>query len=536
MPAPALLDPACYPHPVESVRVIETHISWVFLTGRYAYKIKKPVALGFLDFSTLASRRRYCEEELRLNRRFAPDLYLEMVEVRDDAGVLRVDQSGGALVDYAVKMRQFPQEALGSRLLAEGHLGAPAITALAAVVARLHGCAPADAGAHGTPEMAQRNALQNFEQIGALLASKRNRRALAKLEAWTRTCYASLHDTLAQRHAGGMVREVHGDLHLGNIVLIDGLLTPFDCIEFNEDLRWNDVMSEVAFLVMDLTDRGAPELAHVFLDAYLADTGDYAGLAVLRYFMVYRALVRAKVHLMRAGQTGEDTAERERLTGEFRNYVRLAVSFTRPDPPVLLVMHGMSGCGKSTLARALLQVLGAVRVRSDVERKRLAGLRAGEASRSPLGGGLYTGDATEATYDRLAALVRIILEAGYPAIADATFLEHARRERMQALARTLGVRSAVIDVEAPDAVLRQRILARAVAARDPSEATLEVLDRQLAAREALTPRERATAVLLNGQNALGTADCERIAHKLYPRTRWAALRRRCLRVCGNAAA
>ena len=435
---PDLSKPACYPHPVAAVEVIETHISRVFLTGDYAYKLKKPVELGFLDFRTLEARRAACEDELRLNRRLAPQLYLDVVDIRGTAEAAHVGGEG-PLLDYAVRMRQFAQEQLGSRVLARGDLTADLVAGLARLLARFHAEAPSNAGACGTPEAVYSNAMQNFEQIGGMLTRADDKHALDRLRTWTARQYEGTRPLLARRHAAGRVREVHGDLHLGNIVLLDATLTPFDCIEFNAALRWNDVMSEIAFLVMDFIDRGAAPLAFLFLDAYLAETGDYEGLGVLRFFLVYRALVRAKVHLMRAAQTRADRAERSRLADQYRKYVRLAASFTRTARPGMLLMHGLTACGKSTVARELLQTLHAIRIRSDVERKRLAGLRPHESSGSVVGGGLYSADRNAATYERLAMLAHAILDAGYTVIVDATFLKRSDRARFAQVATSMVV-------------------------------------------------------------------------------------------------
>jgi len=514
---PDLSRPGCYPHPAKAVKVIETHISRVFLTGDYAYKVKKPVDLGFLDFTTLEARRRSCEDELRLNRRLAPQLYLDVVEIRGTPDAPHVGGEG-PLLDYAVRMQQFSQERLASRVLARGELTADLIVGLARLLARFHADAPADAGRRGTPAAVRASVMQNFEQIGAMLTRADDERALTRLRTWTDNEHERVRQLLARRHDEGRVREVHGDLHLGNIVLLDGVLTPFDCIEFNAGLRWNDVMSEVAFLVMDLADRGADALAYLFLDAYLAETGDYEGVGVLRYYMVYRALVRAKVHLMRATQT-RDVGERRRLSGEYRKYVRLATSFTRSAKPGMILMHGLTACGKSTMARELLQIFRSIRLRSDIERKRLAGLRAEETSDSPVGGGLYSADRSAATYERLAALAGTILQAGYTVIVDAAFLRRSQRSPFEALAESLGVPWIVLEIDVPEAVLRARVTARAAAGGDPSEATLEVLAAQRLTREPLTARERLHAVAIDGRNALTAADSARIARKLFSRTR-----------------
>ena len=478
----------------------------MLLAGEYAYKIKKPVALGFLDFSTLRLRRFYCEEELRLNRRTAPRLYLEVVPVAGSETAPRLGGPGEA-IEYAVQMRRFPQEALLSRMAQDGTLTAGHIDALARATAAFHAqAARADAGRpFGTAAEVLAPALQNFDQIEALIGGGEEMSELERLRAWTREEHARLGKTFDARKAGGFVRECHGDLHLGNVALIDGQPTPFDGIEFNEALRWIDVMSDVAFMVMDLTDRRLPRLAHRFLNAYLEETGDYAGLAVLRFYLVYRALVRAKVACIRVHQRGVPADELRRGECEHLEYLRLARSLAGESRRALVLMHGLSGSGKTTVAQYLVEALGALRVRSDVERKRLVGLDAQARSGSALGAGLYAADLTARTYARLAELARAIIEAGYPAVVDATFLLRAQRGSFAALVRALGVPYAIADCEAPEAVLRERVEARERNARDASEAGVAVLEHQLASREPLTGDELRARVVFDAGSAPDTA-------------------------------
>ncbi|MCC7487389.1 MAG: AAA family ATPase [Burkholderiales bacterium] len=492
-----LLDPACYPHPVSGVRVVETHISWVLLTGNYAYKIKKPVNLGFVDFTSPEMRRYYCEAELRLNRRLAPDLYLEVVEIRGDERSARIG-GAGPVIEHAVRMREFPQSDLASRALARGAFGAAEIDCLASAIARFHARAPAAAGGDrlGSPETVLAAAMQNFTQIGARALGPGPRRALDALRGWTERECAALRETLAARKRAGFVRECHGDLHLGNIALIDGKPVPFDCIEFNDELRWIDVMSEVAFLFMDLEDRGRGDLAWRFLNRYLEASGDYEGLRALPFYAAYRALVRAKVHLLRARQPRIAAAERARLTAAFEGYVALARRLAQPARPAIAITHGLSGCGKTTATQTLTDVLGAVRVRSDLERKRLHGLAPLAASGSAPGAGIYTREANAATYRRLGELAQHALAAGYPVVVDATFLLRTEREAFRALAEKFDAPYVILDFHAPLEVLRARVAARRVRANDASEADLAVLDRQVAAREPLTPSEMEAAVTL----------------------------------------
>ncbi|HUJ85545.1 MAG TPA: AAA family ATPase [Burkholderiales bacterium] len=490
-----LRDPARYPHPVERVELIETHISWVLLAGDFAYKLKKPVELGFLDFRSLEARRFYCEEELRLNRRTAPRLYLDLVAITGSEADPRLGGEG-EVIDYAVKMRRFPQDALLSRMAQAGTLGAAHIDALARGIAAFHSrVARADAaGPFGSAAEVLAPAAQNFDQIEGLLGAGADLPELERLRRWTLQEHARLSASFEARKADGFVRECHGDLHLGNVALIDGEPVPFDGIEFNEALRWIDVMNEVAFLVMDLFDRRLPRLAWRFLNAYLEATGDYAGLPLLRFYLVYRALVRAKVACIRDHQPGLDARTHRRAGGEYLEYLRLAQALAARPARGLIVMHGVAGSGKTTVAQELLEACGAVRLRSDAERKRLQGLEAGARTGSALGGGIYSPQLTAQTYARLAALSGQVLEAGYAVIVDATFLARAQRAKFADLARKVGVPFAIALCEAPAGVLRERVATRRREARDASEADLAVLARQLESREPLTPTEQADAV------------------------------------------
>ncbi len=494
----ALRDPARYPHPVKRIDVLETHISWVILTGPYAYKFKKPVNLGFLDFSTLEARRRYCEEELRLNRRLAPSLYEAAVKITGsvDNPVIGGD---GAAIEYAVKMREFPQSALASRRLADGALTSAQIDALAAHIAAFHAHTGVAARGcpYGTPEAVITSARENFAQLGPLLPDATDQTRIAELRAWTEQEYNAHWTLFGARQVEGCVRECHGDLHLGNIVMLDGKLTPFDCIEFNPALRWIDVMSEVAFLVMDLMDRDRADFAYRFLNTYLEAAGGYAGLDALRFYLVYRAMVRAKVHGLRAAQDGIAVAERARLIDASRGYIDLAQRCAHSAHAAIILMHGVSGSGKSVIAQALAAQNGAIRLRSDIVRKRLSGLDPLAHSGSTLASGIYTADLTLATYNQLLDLARTATNAGYAAVVDATFLKRWQRDLFRCWAHARSIRFIIVDVTAPEAALRARIAARFIAGGDASEADPVVLTHQLVQSEALTDEESSAVLRIN---------------------------------------
>jgi len=535
-----LLQPDAYPHPVDGVRLIETHISWVLIAGDFAYKLKKPLDLGFLDFSTLEKRRHFCEEEIRLNRRLAPTLYLAVVAVTGSPAAPRIGGDGPVL-EWAVRMRAFPPEATLDRA---SQLTAAQIDAIADAVARFHQSLPSAAAdtAYGEPEAVLQPARENFRQIRELLPSpagggegaegrhaaevseantltptryprgheSRQESAhcldlLDTLESWSEAEGKRLAARFAQRKQSGCIRECHGDLHLGNIAWVDDAPLIFDCIEFNPGLRWIDVLSELAFLFMDLRQRERPDLAWRLLNRYLEHTGDYAGLAVFRFYLVYRALVRAKVSAIRALQAQAGTDELER-------YLALAGCLSRPGRPRLWLTHGVTGSGKTWLAQQLLEQRGAVRLRSDVERKRLFGLAALEDSRR-IPGGIYTEPAGSRTYQRLHELARQLLLAGFEVIVDATFLKQAQRAPFLQLAEQLQLPVHILALQADPAQLRQRVAARLARADDASEADLTVLAAQLRQIEPFTDAESRQVRLFRAEDS---ADWAQRLRELVP--------------------
>ena len=488
-----LVDALCargyFPH---KYRVEETHISWVLLTGQHAYKIKKSLDLGFLDFSTLEARHFYCTEELRLNRRLAPDLYLDVVAIggSPEQPVL----GGEPAIEYAVHMRRFPRSAMMDRLLADDQITTVHIDKLAATIAKFHAALPPAAtdSPFGSAAAIQEAVLENFAQIAPSLGTPTDLALLEQVRRASTLEFAACEPLFRQRKTSGCVRECHGDLHLGNIVLLDDAPVPFDGIEFSATLRWIDVISEIAFTVMDLLQRGQPQLAWRFLNAYLESNGDYAGAGVLRFYLAYRAMVRAKVAAIRANQ--EDPAQAPHELAACRSYLDLAHDCLARRRPALIITHGLPGCGKSTFAQIALERLGAIRVRSDVERKRLFGLDALANSRSQTGGGIYSEEATRRTYERLHELARGLLAAGFPVIVDAAFLRHAERESFRMLAREMGAPFVIASLQADEAVLAERLAQRLSRADDASEANASVLRTLQAAQEPLQDEELAAAV------------------------------------------
>jgi len=468
---------------------IRTHISSVILSGDRAYKIKKPVDFGFLDFTSLERRRFFCKEEVRLNGRLAPQIYLGVAAIRGSVEAPVLDGEGDA-VDFAVCMRRFPQEALMSRLAASGRLAPDAMDAVAACVAGFHAAAaraPADRE-FSTAAAAVFPVLENFEQLGPLVTDSALREQLDRLEQWSRGECARLEELLAERGARGYVRECHGDMHLGNMALIGGDVVIFDGIEFNERMRWTDVLGDVGFLAMDLEERGLTTHAHRFLNLYFEGSGDYAALPLLDFYRVYRAMVRAKVNALRLGQS-LTPMERGPVLEAYGRYADLAEGYTRAARPFLCITHGLSGSGKTTVAGAVVDAYGALRLRSDIERKRLHGLAPMERSDSALGAGLYDAEASRKTYERLVELAEVALRAGYPVVVDAAFLMAGQRELFRSLAVRLSVSFVILDIHVPLPTLKRRLARRQARRADASEAGLDVLERQLLTRDALSADE-----------------------------------------------
>ena len=495
----ALMQADIYDPPVEKCILLETHISWVILAGPYAYKIKKSLDLGFLDFSTLDKRRFYCREELRLNKRLAPAIYLSVVPIVGTIEHPRWADEGvgeGIAIEYAVKMMAFPQQAQLDRVLALGALQPCHIDLLAGHIARFHQQIDiADRGSmYGEPELIRQPVSENFKQIREHVKNSASLRSLAELERWSLAAFQALQSIFVHRKSSGFVRECHGDMHLRNIAWVDDAPLVFDCIEFSPSLRWIDVMSDVAFLVMDLQDRKQPEFAHRFLSSYLQHTGDYAGMYVLRFYQVYRALVRAKIDAIRAHQPGITKKEQTEAENDFGGYLRLALTYVRPVVPRLIITRGMSGAGKSTVSQALLEHLGAVRIRSDVERKRLFGLKPDDERVSPVGKGIYTSEATRKTYGKLEELADLIIDAGYSVIVDAVFFNYEERRQFRKLAEIKKVPFIILECVADAETLRQRIIQRK---NDVSDANLQVLAMQQAKWQPLGKDEHCYGVTVD---------------------------------------
>jgi len=506
--ATALSRTQAYPHASEAVEVVETHISWVFLTGSLAYKVKKPLNLGFLDFSTLEKRRHYCNEEIRLNRRLCPEIYLSVVPVVRRGESLLVDVPG-EIIDYAVKMVQFDRKMELDRMLSQQLLRDEHIDCLATLIARFHSSltpVPAES-CFGQPDNLLKPMLHNFTTLESIICDAHELNQIALLQEYSMREHRRLYPLLLKRKSEGFIRQCHGDLHTGNMVLWKNRLIIFDCIEFNEALSTIDVISDLAFLFMDLEHGGESGLAWRLLNNYLAETGDFEALPLIRFYALYRAMVRAKVTAIRFSQS--EGREAEWILEEHSSYIARAQNYTCTQKPMLILTFGISGSGKTLFSRSIAEALHSIHIRSDIERKRLVGLKALE--RSEENRCLYASDSSQKTYRRLLDLALICINAGISVIVDATFLKGSNRQMFIKIAEAHHTPCRILRFSAPDAVLIERVKRRNQRGDDASEADTGVVRLQLVIQEPLTIEEEAITFDIDSEQKVdGSAIASRL--------------------------
>jgi uncharacterized protein len=494
----ALQDPAVYPEPTTTVEVRETHISLVFLTDRFAYKIKKPVNLGFLDFSTLDQRRFYCEQELTLNRRLSSGVYVEVVTLRQDHQHYMFSDHG-QLVDYAVKMRRLPEGRSLEALLRQDQVTPTMIDTLARRLADFHADhpLPASSESYGTLERVRADWEENFAQTADAIG-----RSLSQQDSMTIQqaviLFTSRHaDWFAQRVLDGRIRDCHGDLRAEHVYFEPGQMQIIDCIEFNQRFRFIDVSSEVAFLAVDLERLGALGWAHRFVRAYVHYSSDVALYRLLDFYRCYRAYVRAKVTSMRL-QASPPPELRSQLQRRAESYYRVAAHYAeRLTRPMLLLTMGLIASGKSTVAQGIATALDLELFSSDRVRKELAGVTPETSQRAAYGEGLYQITATQRTYDALADRARQVLSRGDSVVLDASFAKRAERQRMLALAQEMKAECYVLECWVPEAVLRARLRARECSPASISDAREEILSQFQRDFEPLQAEEGAEKVRLD---------------------------------------
>ena len=444
--------------------LIETHISWVFMGVAEVFKVKRPVDLGFLDFTTLEQRREACDAEVRLNRRLAPEVYIDVVPITVDPSGIHAIAGHGTVVEWAVHMRRLAIERRADELLQAGLLEPRHIDDLAVHVARFHEGARCDAetSQHGSVAMIRRNVQENFEQTRGSIDEYLTPEQAHEIEDWQLTTLDD-EDRFKRRLDRGRVRDGHGDLRLEHVYFeADESITIIDCIEFNDRFRYGDVCADIAFLSMDLAWHGRVDLAERFLARYARESDDYDLYAVVNFYESYRAFVRGKVASLLAADTEASTNARERARREARRYFILALAYERPPlvPPRVVAVGGLIASGKSHAATTIGELLAAPVVSSDRVRKRLMGRKPTDSMQSEAWSGAYSADATEAVYDELWRLADIVLSSGRPIVLDASFRTMAMRDDVRRLADRHGVPFLLIECDAPREIIQERLAAR----------------------------------------------------------------------------
>jgi len=488
----SLLKPDAYPDSVNSVELIQTHVSYIFLTDQHAYKIKKPVDFGFLNFSTIDRRRFYCNEEVRLNRRLCPDIYEGVVELRDSPHGPAFF-GNGAIIDYAVKMRRLPAERMLDRLIESNSIPADVMRHVSRVIAEFHRTAPTSAtvAEYGRLERIMYNWQENFDQTVPFEGTTLPADDRDLIRTWV-TSFASEHGQLFQKRVDlGFIRECDGDIHLENICLDNNSIHIFDCIEFNDRFRCCDTAADIAFLLMDLDYHGRHDLSDDVIEEYVAVSGDAGSLPLIDFYKIYRAFVRGKVESFRLHDSGILPDDQDVAKNRAIKYFRLVRGYIerRRLKPSLFITCGLMGSGKSTLATQLAFELGIPYFNSDIVRKQLAGVDPGAQSSDPFNEGLYNHQAHESTYAELLRQAELQLAIGRSVIVDACFTRIEQRSRFAALAAHLNVSFIILFVSCSDIENKRRLLDRAATGSSISDGRVALLAEQSAVFESPTESE-----------------------------------------------
>ncbi|HYB19572.1 MAG TPA: AAA family ATPase [Thermodesulfobacteriota bacterium] len=476
----ALENPRIYPEKPNKIDLVQTHISVIFLTGQRVYKIKKPVNFGFLDFTTLEKRKFYSQQEVDLNRRLSPEIYLGVVEIRDHQGRIFIGEGPGEIIEYAVLMKQLPSDCTMDRWLARGAVTPEMIEKIAAKIALFHSQAAAnpEIAAFGEIETVRVNIEENFTQTEKYVGQALSAEAYREIQENNRRFMENHLFLFRKRVAEGKIRDCHGDLHLQHICLGEEILI-FDCIEFNQRFRYSDVAADIAFLLMDLDSHGEPMLSADLASAYLKDSQDWQIFLLLNFYKSYRAYIRAKVTCFRLDDPVISTAEKTLALEEAKRYFQLSQYYAlKLNPPTLLVTCGLMGTGKSTIARSVSEALGWKLLRSDVLRKELAHLSSQEHRFENFHQGIYSPDFSRRTYRVLFEKASALLNSGQSLILDGSFKKQADRQEALALARHTNADFLLVECQCSEEEIQRRMARRAAEESDPSDGRWEIFSDQ----------------------------------------------------------
>jgi aminoglycoside phosphotransferase family enzyme/predicted kinase len=477
----SLLQPSAYPEPTSSVRFLQTHISYLFITDNFVYKIKKAVDFGFLNFTTLDRRRFYCEEEVRLNRRLCPEIYLGMVALKETA-------TGGSffgegkIIEYAVKMKRLPEERMLCRLLAENGVTAADMRKLAHKIAGFHLNAERgdEIDCYGSLETLECNWAENFSQAAAIVDMGLTKLDLSIIRSWVADFMALHAELFAERVSRGFIRDCDGDIHSENICLANEKVYIFDCIEFSPRFRYTDTAADIAFLLMDLDYHMQTPLAEIFLDEYIKATRDNGVVQVLDFYKIYRAFVRGKVESLRRQDENIPDSDREVAARKAYRYFRLARGYIlrKRLRPCLIITCGLMGSGKSAIASELAFELGVEVLSSDRVRKEIAAIPPTTHWHAGYDQGIYTSSYNKATYSELRKRANKILGEGNGCIIDATFRKKHDRAQFHRLAKMLDVPFYIVETVSPEAIIRERLESRIQKPDEISDGRWELFHRQ----------------------------------------------------------
>ena len=484
-----LLDSAAYSESPAKVSLIQTHISYILLTPDMVYKIKKPVDFGFLDFTTLEKRRFYCNEEVRLNRRLTHGIYIGVVPVSDLGGKPRME-GDGAPVEYAVKMRHIPEETMLRTMILSGAPGPALMERIGARIADFHLNVHTESriAAFGSPGAIRNNLAENFSQTEAFIGRTISKERFELIKESSLGFLAKHAPLFTRRMEEGFIKDCHGDIHSDHISIDNGI-NIIDCIEFNERFRYSDSISDLAFLLMDLDYLSRGDLARALEESYLTASGDGEGGELLDFYRSYRAYVRGKVESFRLDEEEVPPEDKASAARQAKRYFHLAEGYALSHPrPVFVLVRGLSGSGKSTLAEALSSEAGLLHLSSDRIRKELAGMDPLTHDYKPFGRGIYSGEATERTYGEIIGRAGRALRAGRSVVVDATFLKKTLVERVRSEAQSSGAKVHIVEVRAPESLVRRRLVERSSATSE-SDAGWQIYLEQKKLFEEVVPAE-----------------------------------------------